>query len=221
MTNKNPVSNIEINRKSRNLDTKTNFLITGYGRSGTKYLSKMLNKSKKWTVLHEPRKSFDEIDKGNKQTNIVQNVFDSNKNYGEVNSYLRFHYQKLDIGKMGIIIRNPLDIYLSVCNRKNEMQHTTYLNDIVNAYENFITSYGSKIFFLKFEEIIGNPVKISELCAYLEISDLTKSDFVIDKINQNKVVKYEKLDDLPKGSVSEIAKLIKIKKWYDEVQSYY
>ena len=36
------------------------FLITGFGRSGTSFLSAVLNQSPTWTVMHEPRGSTDE-----------------------------------------------------------------------------------------------------------------------------------------------------------------
>ena len=36
-------------------------LITGYGRSGTAFLANALNKSKQWSVFHEPRGNADDL----------------------------------------------------------------------------------------------------------------------------------------------------------------
>jgi len=74
-----------------------NFAITAMGRSGTKFLAENMNKSKKWTVtVPEIQKRF------------------NRDFYGEVNSYLRFIIDKIECEKKGIILRNPIDLWLSI-----------------------------------------------------------------------------------------------------------
>ena len=204
------------------MEIKENFIITGYGRSGTKYITKILSKSQKWNVFHEPRANDDEKFKGQKQTNKIQTLFNNSIKYGEVNSYLRFHYKKLNVGKKGIIIRNPLDIYLSVCNRKSDNRHNWYLNDIYSAYSDFIMDYGmGDIFFLKFDDYVGNSIKMKELSLFLGIEDLNIDNIQTNKINTNKVIKYKRIGDLPKNSLKNIDKLDKLKDWYVKTKSYY
>jgi len=202
------------------METKENFLITGYGRSGTKYLADMFSKSKTWVVYHEPRMSDDEKYKGVKQTRKIQTAFNKNK-YGEVNSYLRFHYKNLSIGKIGIIIRNPIDIYLSVCNRKAPKTHQIYLSDICNAYKQFFDDYENKAyFFLKFEDYIGKPSKVVELANYLGIEDIKIADIITSRVNKNKTIKYQTIKDLPKSSLVNIEKLKELENIYNETKNY-
>jgi len=106
------------------------FFITGLGRSGTKFLSKILNKSPKYRVIHEwhmPIPGFK--DHKMKRFPFFRFVLFSslfkiqNKGYGEVNSYLRFGLDPAYVGlekyieKKAIIKRAPEDVIASVMNR--------------------------------------------------------------------------------------------------------
>ncbi|MHA1949712.1 MAG: hypothetical protein ACW99G_06950 [Candidatus Thorarchaeota archaeon] len=93
-----------------------NFIISGSGRSGTKFLSHTMNTSPTWTVLHEPYpKKVCNNEK--KDIPIVQKVLDKDF-YGEVNSMRRRIFMDLDVEKHGVIIRNPFELWLSIANRK-------------------------------------------------------------------------------------------------------
>lgn len=202
------------------MEIKENFLITGYGRSGTKYLADMFAKSKTWVVNHEPRMDNDEKYKGLKQTRKIQSAFNKDK-YGEVNSYLRFHYKNLSLNKIGIILRNPIDIYLSVCNRKAPKRHQDFLMDIYNSYIQFLNDYENKrYFFIKFENYIGKPKKVVELAKYLGVEDIIIDDIITSRINKNKTIKYKTIKDLPKSSLLNIEKLKELEKRYNEAKDY-
>lgn len=80
------------------------FFITGMGRSGTKFLSNLLNQCDDTLVLHEPVpldrhkyvECFNDEDKSSKyiekiRKNIIIDKSKDIKNYGEVNSFLRRH----------------------------------------------------------------------------------------------------------------------------------
>ena len=86
-----------------------NFLITGMGRSGTRFLAETMNLSERWTVGHEPGGPMD----ARRQAGEVQKRFDRNY-YGEVNSYLRFYADQIEVEKRGVILRNPIDLWLSI-----------------------------------------------------------------------------------------------------------
>ena len=92
-----------------------NFIITAMGRSGTTFLSHNMNKSKKWTVLHEAGKWHDL----KRSAEEIQKRF-NREYYGEVNSYLRFVVDKIDCEKKGVILRNPIDLWLSITSWHNQ-----------------------------------------------------------------------------------------------------
>lgn len=176
------------------------FLITGYGRSGTKLLSSLMNKSNSWQVEHEPRGVKDEIS-GKKNDplhlNVVQKSFTDN--YGEVNSYLRYYFEQVDVDKNGLLLRNPKKIFLSVANRKPQKLWSFHINEIHFFYEKFLSWVENgiypAIFFEKLVSDVDYANKIIKDYGVLDLeileSDLSK------KVNQNKKVLYKDFSDLP------------------------
>lgn len=102
---------------------RKNFVITAMGRSGTKLLADLMDRSPSWTVRHEPRLSKSYLGFGEPtglrphKLERLQKRFDRDR-YGEVNSYLRHVIGLLDVAKKGVIVRNPRRIALSMYNRK-------------------------------------------------------------------------------------------------------
>ena len=109
-----------------------NFLITGFGRSGTLFLSSIMNLSKKWTVLHEPRKSVVE-------EKVTQKIIDafSNNYYGEVHGGMRYIFYDVNVDKRGLIIRDTKEIINSVANRKTIDETIRIIDDLYKSYKNF------------------------------------------------------------------------------------
>ena len=96
-----------------------NFIITAMGRSGTKFLSHNMNKSKKWTVLHEVENYHDL----KRSAEEIQKRF-NREYYGEVNGYLRFVIDEIGCEKKGIILRNPIDQWFSITSWHNHNKWT-------------------------------------------------------------------------------------------------
>lgn len=85
------------------------FLISGHGRSGTKFLASVMNRSNRWIVLHEPPPVAGPIEQ-------IQQNFRRNF-YGEVNSCRRCAtFWNLDVAKKGVIVRDPREVLLSSIN---------------------------------------------------------------------------------------------------------
>lgn len=85
-----------------------NFLITSQGRTGTMFLSRLMNRSRAWKVRHQPNNK-DAILEG-KVNALPQPAFPwmqrFNCNYyGEVNGLLRYYLPNIDVVKRGIIYR--------------------------------------------------------------------------------------------------------------------
>lgn len=182
-----------------------NFLISGFGRSGTKFLSNVMNKSKTWTVKHEPRGMLSEKSyKNNKK--IPQKVIkDFNKNYyGEVNSYLRFYFDELKVKKKGIIIRDPEEIILSVCNRPHNLNNNQKVLNIIDELNYFWHKFkkytnNDNIKTIIFHKMTTDKDYLSDILKHFEINDINIDEIDINKkINKNNVVNYNSWEELPK-----------------------
>ena len=179
-----------------------NFVITGFGRSGTKFLSNIMNQSKKWTVLHEPRGANDEIYKDDTKycKKTLNPIFNNKNTYGEVNSYLRFHFEKMDVKKKGILLRNPLNIFTSIMNRKNYItRYKDFAIQIDYWYENFNRILReTEITPIIFEKITTNSHYLEQILNEFGIYDVQiTNETLIKKINPNKIIKYSKFESLP------------------------
>jgi len=175
---------------------KPNFLITGFGRTGTKFLAETLNQSKQWTVYHEPR--------GNDMFNFsalrdINYTYNNSMYYGEVNSYLRYMWNMLPIPNVIFLQRDPKDIILSTANRKASHLMNKYAKEIYDWYENvemFDVSLKYPVFDFEFyttdKEYLHKLIKT----AGIHDIDVDKIDLT-KKVNENKVVKYQTFEDLP------------------------
>lgn len=80
--------------------------MTAMGRCGTRFLAVALDRSRVWTVAHEPHdRSF------RAACERFRRDF-----YGEVNGYLRPYFDRLPVAVKAVVVRHPQDIVLSVAN---------------------------------------------------------------------------------------------------------
>ncbi|MCF7807272.1 MAG: hypothetical protein K9N38_01970 [Candidatus Marinimicrobia bacterium] len=129
------------------LDDTNYRLITGMGRSGTKFLSGLINKSTDAVSHHEPGRfdryagvnSYSNEDQGNflkfQKTPEINSILHDNSGmvYCEVNSYLRnMHLQvsQLITNNIYFIIRNPVDTIISILNRDTFTHKDAFGTDI-------------------------------------------------------------------------------------------
>ena len=129
------------------MHTRSNFVITGWGRSGTMFLADLLNMSEKWNVIHEYP--------GDRVYNDAKGVaprFDQDY-YGEVNSYLRRILDDLPVKKKALILRDPLDVWISVSNRKSQQMWDNILARMSFVYDNFFAEYADKYTVIDFEKM--------------------------------------------------------------------
>lgn len=142
------------------------FAITGHGRSGTNWLSQLMNQSNIMTVEHEPI---------NGKYIDYSSYFDSKgDNYGQVNNRLRWHFLDLPVDRYGVILRHPLDIYYSMLYRKHDEEswtsfmHSFYLLDHIIERAMF-----NKLFLLiRFNEITQEKDKCQEVLDFFGCSDV-------------------------------------------------
>jgi hypothetical protein len=176
-----------------------NFLVTGYGRSGTKWLAKMLDQIPLWDVKHEPGGAM------NMNTSVEAVNFRFSRDlYGEVNSYLRGHARKLRVRRMGLIIRDPKDIWTSMMARKPRKEWARHAMDLMKSYENFVIL--SDVYPAKpiiFERIIEDSAYYVQVAKYLTRQKQIEvpEDFYIPVNQSREKPDYE---DTPRGSLETI-----------------
>ena len=165
-----------------------NFAITGLGRSGTTFLSKLMNRSQVWSVLHEPGSHCDLLEN-------VQKRFGDH--YGEVNPYLVEWLEALDVTQKGVLIRNPRDVVLSTYNRRHK-KLTHELDRIGNRLKFLDRFIERGIYCIQFEKMTTDLEYLQSCIEHFGIQDVQcKPEDIQIKVNRNPtyyVFKYEDID---------------------------
>ena len=186
-----------------------NFLITSHGRTGTKFLSDLMNKSLKWTVLHEPRNALDDINFNNikdyndlTKLTIPSNIIDVFKknNYGEVNSVMKYYFTNIDIPKKAIIYRDYKEVITSFSNRRNTTEEIFNKINEVNFFHNYFYKHikETDTLLIEFDKMTNSVDYLHRLLLYFDIDDVKVNNEILNrKVNYNKIVKYKNYNDLP------------------------
>lgn len=169
------------------------FAITGTGRCGTKFLSTHMNKSKTWTVLHEP-------------TSPPPPQRFQQEYYGEVNGCLVHNpevFLNLEVDKKGIIFRDPITLLTSIFNRKSHSVQIHYIDKVIDMYtifDNWLESYPDWIK-IQFEQMVSDYEYLVHLFYTFGIKDVDITSINLNnKINTNGTMLYHSIEDWPKNS---------------------
>ena len=173
------------------------FLITGCGRSGTKFLAHMLNRSSTWTVLHEPDggKYVEMMENGGIIPEAVKERF-RRPFYGEVNSRLRWIASSLQVAKLGVILRNPKDIWLSIANRRNPHKWHESCQRLRKSHK-IVLELASReeVYTISFNSMTTNPLYLRQIANFFGILDVVyKQEDGRKKINPSREYRYNSLD---------------------------
>lgn len=178
---------------------ENNFLISAYGRSGTKFLSNLMNQSEEWTVLHEPRGNLEErcFLKNMSVPPKTLKSFNMDK-YGEVNSYCRFYFDSIPTKKKGVIFREPKEIILSAFHRKNLNQTLKIIDDIHFFWETYKKKVmkDKTIFVIDFNLMVTDKIYLKNVLNHFGINDVLEIN--LKKVNRTENKKYNSFEDLPK-----------------------
>jgi hypothetical protein len=167
---------------------KNNFLITGFGRSGTKFLSQILNMSPTYKVSHEAT--------GKTKSRSLRTLNSSwfSKNFvGDVNSYhclIGEEIYERNITDVFYTLRLPTDICFSLSKRyiddKHLINYIEYTNQLVDHIEEFFFHVRdslidpSRLFF--FEKFTQEETYLHSLCQAVGVTDISLSS-ISKKIN--------------------------------------
>ena len=172
----------------------TNFFITGFGRSGTTFLSKMMNKSKQWTVNHENRGDTDWSD--NNITNI-RRAFET-PFYGEVNSYLRKYIHDIEVDKIGVITRDTQDIFLSMANRRPIEELNKRINGLHEMYTKILPTIPADTYMIEFDKMTNDKEYLQQIFFDFGITDIDMEEINLEKkVNGSTGKWYNTWDELP------------------------
>lgn len=190
------------------------FFITGLGRSGTKYLSSVLDRSRRYHVIHEwrvPRTPFQD-------TNLTHfpiwrfylarhPLGDLRSGYGEVNSYLRrtIHPDRVGpeaaIEKRGIILRDPRDIVSSAMNRRGRTaaDFPALCEDKVRGFARLLDLLAHPTLRyerFEFRRFTTEPAYVRQIAEWAGIDDLEiPPEVVAKKVNQSERSSFPRWGD--------------------------
>ena len=173
-----------------------NFAISAMGGSGTKFLADLLNKSKKYTVKHEPRRSNGYIG-WQTETHLepIQEAFVDN--YGEVNSFLIFQMRDLKVAKKAIILRNPFELVKTWNDRRGgELPpHFWHRNKMYAYIMDDLIQRGMKYYY--FEKLTKDTDALQGFCDDF-VGDVVVTDDMRKKKTNTKRTGEHKLSDKAK-----------------------
>lgn len=189
-----------------------NFLVTSQGRTGTKFLSWIMNFSKSWRVRHQPD-DRDYIEPGiiTKEEEIYKMEIPEWQQqrfyedcYGEVNGLLKYSFFNIEVMQKGIIYRNYKDVIFSFSNGKQEEKTTERLiqkikdiNFSHNVLYNILEK-NTKIVLIDFNKMISSITYLTKVLKHFGINDVEVNEKIIRrKVNSNKKRNYKTYEDFP------------------------
>lgn len=140
------------------------FAVSGMGRSGTKFLATALNCSPSWRVEHEP--DGEELD----VRRIRRRFLEAGDSYGEVNSYLRWSLLDLRVTWRAVIVRDPLELFQSICNMG--MPHLLgHLNESLVAIDRLLMSGVESISFQDMTSGEQGILDVAKRCGVVDLEE--------------------------------------------------
>lgn len=173
------------------------FLVTGMGRSGTMWLSRVLGTAPGWRVLHEPAGKADALPG---QVERIQERFDdATEPYGEVNSHLRHHACNVRVDAYGLLLRDPAEVWVSIANRKPERLWAHLLADYeasVDAFFQLARRNGAVV--IDFHRAVRNPryLGVAAECLMATEWEVPKSVFE-ERCNHTAAARFHSLAEFP------------------------
>lgn len=179
-----------------------NFIVSGFGRSGTSFLVKVCNLSKQWKVFHE----FHSIENASTErllgeepvepdcltysTSFLDKIEQrlSQDFIGNVNGYLRYHldyFQKVKY--IGVIHRDPRDIMVSIVNKHPKPSTwLSYAAELVHYHkwftENIKWVYRYEI--IDFKQMVSDKEYLVVLLQNMGVVDVEVTELLLNtKVN--------------------------------------
>jgi len=173
------------------------FIITGFGRSGTKFLAHIFNRSIEWNVSHE--EIVRTLISKHCSDSTIDDIHEAfNVGFrGEVNSYYREILPRLNARRKALILRKPRDIITSSFNWNNGSLDDNRISQIKRGLNDVdrLIDCGFKYFL--FEQTASSSEYLINIARYVGITDLTVSDIDLNPINNSNVQHVQHYSELP------------------------
>jgi hypothetical protein len=188
-----------------------NFLITAMGRSGTKFLASVMNRSVAWTVEHEPTPHEPQVVQPG---DTIWRRFEDSY-YGEVNSRMRWVLFDLPVAKRGVILRHPADLMLAIYNKrqaskkKRPFPKAQYLESL-ELLDRYVKQ---GVYTIRFERMTTDPAYLQQVLYEFGIEDVeVGADTCAKKVNALPTKVVETVEELP----GELLDLLLDAQWFME-----
>lgn len=154
------------------------FLITGHGRSGTKFLAGWLNQSPTWTVHHEPRPR-----RLVSNPSAVARRFERD-NYGEVNSLLRLVALRLPI-RRAVILRHPAQIVVSFYNKRkyDRRDYRQAVSALVAGFKALDDCVEAGLPVIWFDRMVSDEAYLGAIARWCGIHDVQPTPKAMRRVN--------------------------------------
>lgn len=176
-----------------------NFIITGFDKTGSAYLADILDGNNGWTVKHNPRGVGDTLNTGKSTYNKrIMMDFDEDL-YGEVSPNLRY-WPGIKVAKKGIIVRDPMDNFLSVANTQPAAFHRPLVNRMCEWYRSILSlaNTDQPIRFIHFELMIKSVSYVQEIAEWCGVGGIDANKIkLFEAKNVNTRKRYKTTADLP------------------------
>lgn len=161
-----------------------------------------MNRSDQWTVLHEPRKAYDEEQYRRNPHHLPARVRTdfSRDYYGEVNSRLRFWFDEVPVDKRGVIFRDPRDVVLSIANLGfPEVKTLEVVEEFATYYRQFHAwTADPGVLSISFARMTQEVDYTQQILHEFGIHDVEVSrSMILEKRNATRVKRYGTFEQLP------------------------
>ena len=197
------------------------FLIVGIGRSGTVFLQQIMDRSKRWHVKHEAKTDLKHvwIPPEPSRIQLIQRRFNREENYGEVNWLLLYHIDRMKLGQRGIIFRDPVEVWISLCNmwgsarRANRFIYHFYA--FYRQLESLAASGRYRI--ISFKQMTTSAKYLKRVLDDFGINDVEITpELVKTKVHTTTIRRYNSLADLSSATRAEVLRWREIiERWLD------
>jgi len=200
-----------------------NFAVTGPYRAGTLFLANALNGAPDWTVGHENNWYADAYRHSKERFDHIQGRL-NHDHYGEVNSGLSWIFDRLDVARKGVILKDPRSCFISYINTKvlakKVMAAYRYtevyrmfgikqyhlldyeaaqLNIALKIYDKCIEDGSARP--IRFDKMVSDPDYLAAVCDYLGVKGVDCEAAINGgpRHKQSGVIKvFKKVEDLPR-----------------------
>lgn len=164
------------------------------------FLSNVMCLSNTWEVTHEPAGPRDQwlsITEIQKRLN--------RDHYGEVNSWLCFKARQLSVHKLGVIFRDPAEVWISIANRKPRKQWHRQLALLRGSYHELVQLVEQQAIAISFRRMTTDINYLHSLLEQFGIVDVEISpNLLTNKINATRNPTYDTIFDFDDSIAQQI-----------------